>query len=73
MPNGVVLNAPQIGDGANTNGADKLNWADKVETVDAVHQTVGHDITNGCYEDQSVHYVSFDSSDVPPAAPATTP
>jgi hypothetical protein len=23
---------------------------------------VGYDITNGCYEDQSVHYTSFDSS-----------
>jgi hypothetical protein len=62
LPNGVVINAPQIGDGANTNGADKAHWADKVETVDAVHNTVSYDITNGCYEDQSVHYTSFDSS-----------
>lgn len=63
LPSGVVLNAPQIGDGTNTNGADKLHWADKVEQVDAINHRVGYDITNGCYEDQSVHYVSFDSSD----------
>lgn len=68
LPNGVVLNAPQIGDGANTNGSDKAHWADKVETVDAANHTVGYDITNGCYEDQSVHYVSFDASAAGPAA-----
>ncbi len=68
LPSGVVLNAPQIGDGANTNGADKTHWADKVVNVDAVNNTVSYDITNGCYEDQSVHYVSFDSSAAGPAA-----
>src|SRR5260221_4003009 len=62
LPSGVVLNAEQIGDGTTTNGADKAHWADKVETVDTVNHTVGYDITNGCYEDQSVHYMSFDSS-----------
>jgi len=62
LPSGVVINAPQIGDGVNTNGSDKTHWADKVETVDAVHHTVTYDETNGCYEAQSVHYVSFDSS-----------
>jgi hypothetical protein len=67
LPSGVVVNAPQIGDGATTNGADKTHWADKVETVDAVNRTVGYAITNGCYEDQSVHYVSFDAS-IPAAA-----
>jgi hypothetical protein len=68
LPSGVVLNAEQIGDGANTNGSDKTHWADKVETVDAVHRTVTYDITNGCYEDQSVHYVSFDASNPTAAA-----
>jgi hypothetical protein len=68
LPSGVVLNAEQIGDGANTTGSDKTHWADKVETVDAVHRTVTYDITNGCYEDQSVHYVSFDSSNPTAAA-----
>lgn len=68
LPTGVVINAPQIGDGVTANGADKAHWADKVETVNAVQHTVGYDITNGCYEDQSVHYASFDSSAVGPAA-----
>jgi hypothetical protein len=68
LASGVVLNAEQIGDGANTNGSDKTHWADKVETVDAVNHTVTYDITNGCYEDQSVHYVSFDSSNPTAAA-----
>jgi len=68
LPSGVVINAPQIGDGANTRGADKAHWADKVVSVDAVSRTVRYDITNGCYEDQSVHYVSFDASAAGPAA-----
>ncbi len=68
LPSGVVINAPQIGDGANTNGADKAHWADKVASVDAASRTVRYDITNGCYEDQSVHYVSFDASAAGPAA-----
>jgi len=68
LPTGVVINAPQIGDGANTNGGDKAHWADKVESVDAVNRTVSYDETNGCYEDQSVHYVSTDSSAAGPAA-----
>jgi hypothetical protein len=68
LPGGVVVNAPQIGDGATTNGADKAHWADKVETVDAATRTVGYAITNGCYEDQSVHYVSFDASNPTAAA-----
>ena len=68
LPSGVVINAPQIGDGANTNGSDKTHWADKVDSVDAVKNTVSYEETNGCYEDQSVHYVSFDASAAGPAA-----
>jgi hypothetical protein len=68
LPSGVVINAPQIGDGANTNGSDKTHWADKVEAVDSARHTVSYDETNGCYEDQSVHYVSFDASAAGPAA-----
>ena len=68
LPSGVVLNAPQIGDGTNTNGADKSHWADKVASVDAARRTVDYNETNGCYEDQSVHYVSFDASAAGPAA-----
>jgi hypothetical protein len=68
LPNGVIVNAPQIGDGANTNGADKTHWADKVASVDAANHTLTYEETNGCYEDQSVHYVSFDASAAGPAA-----
>ncbi len=64
----VVLNAPQIGDGANTDAGDKAHWADKVKSVDAVNNTVSYEETNGCYEDLSVHYASFDSSAFGPAA-----
>jgi hypothetical protein len=67
LPNGVVVNAPQIGDGTTANGADKAHWADKVESVDVVNGTVGYDETNGCYEDQSVHYLSTDASALVPA------
>ena len=62
LPNGVVINAPQVGDGTNTNGSDKAHWADKVESVGAVNNTITYDETNGCYEDQSVHYISSDAS-----------
>jgi hypothetical protein len=68
LSNGVVINAPQIGDGVNTNASDKSHWADKVVSVDAVNSKVAYQITNGCYEDQSVHYVSFDASAEGPAA-----
>lgn len=48
----VVLNAPQI---ANSTGR-----ADKV--VSMTPHTVQYKETNGCYDAESVHYVSFDSS-----------
>jgi len=67
LPSGVVLNAAQIGDGTTTNGSDKAHWADKVVKVNAARHTVGYDITNGCYENQSVHYMSFEGS-IPAAA-----
>jgi hypothetical protein len=63
LPSGVVINVPQIGDGKNTDADDKAHWADKVKSVDADDHTVKYAITNGCYENQSVHYVSFDASD----------
>ena len=62
LPNGVVINAPQLADGTTTDAADKAHWADKVKSVDPVASTLRYEITNGCYEDQSVHYVSFDAS-----------
>jgi hypothetical protein len=68
LPSGVVLNAEQIGDGVTTDGSDKAHWADKVVSVDTSNHTVGYDITNGCYENQSVHYMSFDASNAGAAA-----
>jgi hypothetical protein len=68
LPSGVVLNAEQVGDGVTTDGSDKAHWADKVETVNTVNRTVGYNITNGCYENQSVHYISTDSSNPTAAA-----
>jgi len=55
-------------DGANTNGADKTHWADKVASVNAASRTVSYNFPNVCYEDQSVHYVSLDASAAGPAA-----
>jgi hypothetical protein len=68
LPSGVVLNAEQIGDGTTTNVSDKAHWADKVVSLDTATNKVSYDITNGCYEDQSVHYTSFDSSNPTAAA-----
>jgi hypothetical protein len=50
----VVLNAPQI---ANSSGR-----ADKVVTLSRSRHTVRYRETDGCYDNESVHYVSFDSS-----------
>lgn len=49
----VVLDAPQI---ANASGR-----ADKI--VATGHHTVSYRETDGCYDDESVHYASFDASD----------
>jgi hypothetical protein len=48
LPDGVVLNAEQIGDGTTTNVSDKAHWADKVESLDTATHMVSYDITNGC-------------------------
>lgn len=56
----VVLNAPQI---ANASGQ-----ADKVITIDEAHQRVSYRETDGCYDNESVHYASFDASDPGAAA-----
>lgn len=68
LPDGVVLNAEQIGDGTTTDVSDKAHWADKVASLDTDTHIVSYNITNGCYEDQSVHYTSFDSSNPVAAA-----
>jgi hypothetical protein len=49
----VVLNAPQI---ANVTGR-----ADKIVALG--RETVSYRETDGCYDDESVHYASFDASD----------
>jgi hypothetical protein len=51
----VVLNAPQI--------ANSTGQADKVISIDNAHQTVSYVETDGCYDNESVHYASFDASD----------
>jgi hypothetical protein len=54
----VVLNAPQI---ANASGQ-----ADKVISIGP--RTVSYRETDGCYDNESVHYASFDASDPGAAA-----
>ena len=43
LPDGVVLNAEQIGDGTTTNVADKAHWADKVESLNTATHKVSYD------------------------------
>jgi hypothetical protein len=56
----VVLDAPQI---ANSTGR-----ADKIASISFSSNTVRYRETDGCYDDESVHYVSFDASDPVAAA-----
>jgi hypothetical protein len=56
----VVLNAPQI---ANDSGQ-----ADKVVAISGNHRTVSYRETDGCYDNEAVHYASFDASDPGAAA-----
>jgi hypothetical protein len=56
----VVLNAPQI--------ANATGQADKVISIDLAHQSVSYKETDGCYDNESVHYASFDASDPGAAA-----
>jgi hypothetical protein len=50
----VVLDAPQI---ANATGR-----ADKIVAIAPNHRTVSYRETDGCYDNESVHYASFDAS-----------
>lgn len=54
----VVLNAPQI--------ANATGQADKVVSI--AHNTVAYQETDGCYDNESVHYASFDASNPVAAA-----
>jgi hypothetical protein len=56
----VVLNAPQI--------ANATGQADKVISIENAHQVVNYRETDGCYDNESVHYASFDASDPGAAA-----
>jgi len=56
----VVLDAPQI--------ANATGQADKIVTVAPDHRTVSYRETDGCYDNESVHYASFDASDPGAAA-----
>jgi hypothetical protein len=56
----VVLNAPQI--------ANATGQADKVVSIATNKRTVSYRETDGCYDNESVHYASFDASDPGAAA-----
>jgi hypothetical protein len=56
----VVLNAPQI--------ANATGQADKVVAIDTVNKTLSYRETDGCYDNESVHYASFEASDPGAAA-----
>lgn len=56
----VVLNAPQI--------ANATGQADKIVAIASNHRTVSYRETDGCYDNESVHYASFDASDPVAAA-----
>jgi len=56
----VVLDAPQI--------ANATGQADKIVSIAANHRTVTYRETDGCYDNESVHYASFDASDPVAAA-----
>src|SRR6516165_10844779 len=50
----VVLDAPQI--------ANATGQADKIVSIAGNHKTVSYRETDGCYDNESVHYASFDAS-----------
>ena len=56
----VVLDAPQI--------ANATGQADKIVAIAGNHKTVSYRETDGCYDNESVHYASFDASDPVAAA-----
>jgi hypothetical protein len=56
----VVLNAPQI--------ANATGQADKIVSIAHNQRSVDYRETDGCYDNESVHYASFDASDPGAAA-----
>src|SRR5499427_1730442 len=65
MPNGTILNAPQIARDANGDGRIDLfsEAADKVISIDLVNMKVTYRETRGFQGDNPVRYASFDASD----------
>jgi hypothetical protein len=51
----VVLDAPQI--------ANATGQADKITAISPDHRSVSYRETDGCYDNEAVHYASFDASD----------
>src|SRR5215470_7141494 len=64
MPNGVVLNAPQIAHDMNGDGRIDLQTeaADKIVALNTAAGLVTYLLTPGFYDNRIVHYASFDSS-----------
>ena len=64
LPNGIVLNAPQIARDANGDGIidPHTESADKIVTLNTAASLVTYLLSPGFYEHRSVHYASFDSS-----------
>jgi len=56
----VVLDAPQI--------ANATGQADKIVSIATNYRTVAYRETDGCYDNESVHYASFDASNPVAAA-----
>jgi len=56
----VVLDAPQI--------ANATGQADKIVSIAGNRRTVSYQETDGCYDNESVHYASFDASNPVAAA-----
>ena len=69
MPDGTVLNAPQIarGDGP-FDLQNRTNVANKVISIDTTARFVTYVETPGFYDNRTVHYASFDSSSAVAAA-----
>jgi len=65
MPNGTILNAPQIAKDANGDGRIDLftEAADKVVAIDLINMRVTYRETRGFQGDNPVRYASFDASD----------
>ena len=64
MPDGTVLNAPQIAHDANGDGSidPHTEAADKIVSLNTAGGLVTYLLTPGFYDNRVVHYASFDSS-----------